>query len=136
MSITIGSFGHRAGWTAVCVLELGGQHVLVDEHARHPDDPDTRGVVVRAYREREQALADGAARVLALGGQLGAEPGQLAGAPVFGRARGQLSAAPRNGAWLELEGRDCQRVESERAQAMFCAELERYLHVLVGAQVR
>jgi hypothetical protein len=136
MSTTIGTYPGGRGWTAVSVLEAAGEQLLVDEHHAHPDDPHAREVIVRRYRERERALAEGAARVLALGGQLGAEPGQLAGSPVQGQARAQLRPAPRIAAWLELDGRDSTRVERGRAELMFGSELERYLHVVGAALTR
>jgi hypothetical protein len=134
MSTTIGTYP-GGGWTAVCVLQMGGEQLLVDEHHAHPDDPDAGEVIVRRYRERERALAEGAARVLALGGQLGAEPEQLAGSPVGGQARAQLRPAPRIAACLELDGRDSTPVEQSRAELMFGIELERYLHI-VGAALK
>lgn len=136
MSTTIGTYADGNGWTAVCVLELAGEQVLVDKHHAHPDDANADGVVVRRYQERERALAEGAARVLALGGQLGAEPEQLACSPVRGQARAELRAAPRIAAWLELDGRDSTLVERARAGRMFGADLGRYLHVVGSALSR
>jgi hypothetical protein len=131
---TIGSYGHAHGWSALVVLELDGEQLLVEERHARPDDPDARGLVVRRYRagERERALAEGAARVLALGGRLDCEPEQLAGSPVAGEPRAKLRPEPRNGGWVELDGRDSRPVAPEQARRMFGTELERYLH-LVGA---
>jgi hypothetical protein len=136
MSTTIGTYADGGGWTAVCVLEVGGEQLLVDEHHGHPDDPQTGVAVVRRYLERERALTEGAARVLALGGQLGAEPEQLACSPVRGQSRAELRPAPRIAAWLELDGRDSTRVEPVCAERMFGADLERYLHVVGSALSR
>jgi hypothetical protein len=136
MHTTIGTYADGNGWVAVCVLELDGEQLLVDERHADPDDPDAGGVVVRRYKERERALAEDAARLLALGGQLGAEPGPLAGSPVRGQARADLRPAPRIAAWPEIDGRDSTRVDRERAGRMFGADLERYLHVVGSALSR
>src|SRR5215216_2993557 len=105
---TVGSSGHAHGWSAVVVLELDGEQLLVEERHARPDDPDARGLVLHRYRadERERALAEGTARVLALGGRLDCEPEQLAGSPVAAQARAELGPEPRNGDWLELDERD------------------------------
>jgi len=136
MHTTIGTYADAGGWTAVCVLDLNGEQLLVDAHHTQPDDPDAGAAIVRRYRERERALAEGAARVLALGGRLGVEPEQLAGSPVCGQAREQLRRSPRIAACPELDGRDSTRVDRERAARMFGAELERYLHVVGPALSR
>jgi hypothetical protein len=134
MATTIGSYGQAHGWAAVVVLERDGEQLLVEEQHHQPDDPDARGLVLRRYPadERERAVAAGTARVLALGGRLDCEPEQLAGSPVAGQARAELRPAPRNGGWVELDGRDSRPVPGEQARRMFGAELERYLH-LAGA---
>jgi hypothetical protein len=60
---TIGSYGHAHGWSAVVVLELDGEQLLVEERHARSDDPDARGLVLRRYwvDERERrGRGDGA----------------------------------------------------------------------------
>jgi hypothetical protein len=123
MSATIGTYADGGTWIAVCVLDLDGEHVLVDERHAHPDDPDAGGTVVRHYREREAALAEGAARVLALGGWLDAEPEQVACSRVRGQARAQLRPFPRSAWWREPDGRDSTPVERAQAERMLGVDL-------------
>jgi hypothetical protein len=132
---TIGSYGHAHGRSAVVVLEAGGEQLLVEQRHARPDDPDARGLVLGRYpcEERERALAEGTARLLAMGGQLGCEPEQLVGSRVAGQARAELRPEPRNGGWLELDGRDSSPVEPGQARRMFGTELERYLHLAAAA---
>jgi hypothetical protein len=136
MSAMIGTYADGGAWIAFCVLERDGEYLLVDELHAQPDDPDADGAVVRHYRGRERALAEGAARVLALGGELDAEPEQIACSPVRGQARAELRPDPRIASWRERDGRDSTPVERAQAERMFGADLERYLHVLGCARSR
>jgi hypothetical protein len=119
MSTTVGTSADGGRWVAVCLLELDAEHLLVEEREAQPDDRDAEGLIVRRYQEGEWGLAQGAARVLALGGQLGTEPEQLAASPVRGQALADVRPAPRIGAWLELDGRDSRQREQPRAKRMF-----------------